>query len=154
MRGEIMGRTIPEIEKRYFCVNEKCNFFKKPGSIVQAGYCGTAKRFKRLRCRECDKRFSETYGTIFKHKRTDPDKILLTLKALAEGNTIRGTGRITGFSNNTVMGWLHEAGEHCEKFEEELVPKFNFNQVQMDEMWTFVYKKTKAEAEKSTERKR
>jgi len=130
------------IVKDQCCVNPDCEFHKKAGSIVSLGIRKQSGRHKQYQCRSCRKQFSETFGTIFANKKTDEDKIVQALKALAEGNTIRGTGRIFKVSKDTVVSWLREAGAHCDKVEELLVEKFNFTQVQVDELWTFIVKKT------------
>jgi len=46
---------------------------------------------------------------------TPPDKALLALQLLFEGNSIRSTQRIAGIDQNTIMKLLVVAGEKCEK---------------------------------------
>ncbi|MEA3451323.1 MAG: hypothetical protein U9Q83_05405 [Bacteroidota bacterium] len=135
-----MGRKrVLPIEDEIGCINPDCEYYKKPGSVVQAANSGKNKGY---RCNACRKYFSETYGTIFYKTQTDVDKIVQVLKALAEGNTIRGCARIFGVDKDSVIRWLVRAGEHCEEIEKILVNKFEFTQVQLDEMWTFIVKKT------------
>jgi len=133
--------TLPIVQNRG-CINTDCKYHDTPGSIVECGTSGTSGRNQYFRCRACNKRFSETYGTIFSNKKSTPKEIVQVLKALAEGNTIRGSGRIFEVSKDTVISWLRQAGQHCEKVEDVLVGDFNFSHIQLDELWTFIVKKT------------
>lgn len=124
------------------CVNSKCNFYQKTGTVVKLGVRPQSGKHIQFKCRKCAKQFSETYGTMFANKKTSDAQITQVLKALAEGNTIRGCGRIFNHSKDTVIAWLREAGLHCSEVEEMLTGKFDFNQVQLDELWSFIVKKT------------
>ena len=64
------------------------------------------------------------------------------MEHLREGCGIRGTGRLVGVSINTVTRYARLGGEHAEKLHNELVdvsPKTR--EVQLDEKWSFVFKK-------------
>ncbi|MCP4049507.1 MAG: hypothetical protein GY730_02220 [bacterium] len=133
------------IEKDRKCINAECEYFNKEGSMAKAGKSGKNDNFQ---CCKCKKGYSSTYGTIFRRKRTEPKEIVRVLKSLAEGNSIRGASRIFGHDKDAIINWLKQAGQHCEKFEQELVDRFNFTQVQIDELWTFIVKKTTHAVEK------
>jgi transposase-like protein len=135
-------RKKHEISEEVGCVNPECEFFNKPGSVCNIGQVKNSGKNTFYLCRKCGKKFSETYGTIFANKQIAPDKIVQVLKSLAEGTSIRGAARIFGHTKDTVCSWLKEAGEHCEVVEKMLVNEFQFNQVQVDELWTFILKKT------------
>ena len=124
------------------CVNEKCEYYKAVGSVIRIGIKVSSGRHVYYQCRECKKQFSATYGTLFANKKTSEEKIAQVLQALAEGNSIRGVSRIFNLSKDTVISWLKEAGEHCDEVEKILAESFNFNQVQLDELWSFIVKKT------------
>jgi transposase-like protein len=124
------------------CVNEDCEYYKKVGSVIRIGIKKGSGRHPYYQCRDCKKQFSATYGTLFANKKTSEEKIAQVLKALAEGNSIRGASRIFKVSKDTVVKWLKEAGEQCDAVEKILAKSFDFNQVQLDELWTFIIKKT------------
>lgn len=126
-------------EKDKKCINETCEYHDKVGSMVKTGRSGKNAYFQ---CRRCKRGYSSTYGTIFRRKKTAPEEIIRVLKSLAEGNSIRGAGRIFDHDKNAIINWLKQAGEHCEKVERQLIDKFDFSQAQVDELWTFILKKT------------
>jgi IS1 family transposase len=56
---------------------------------------------------------------------------------------IRATARVFGVKPDTILHWLRRAGEHCEKVSAYLMRNLHVEQVQLDELWTFVFKKEK-----------
>jgi hypothetical protein len=62
--------------------------------------------------------------------------------AVIEGGGIRAAERMTGVHRDAITKWLKRAGQHAELVEEMLVKGLNVSEVQMDEMWTFILKKT------------
>jgi IS1 family transposase len=65
------------------------------------------------------------------------------MRALAEGNSLRGTGRIVAVDKDTVGHWLERAGPHCRAVAAYLFHDLHLSECQLDEMWSFVYKKEK-----------
>lgn len=135
-----MAQKRLPIEEGIVCVNPDCPHHGKSGTVVKSGKSG--KNTIMYCCQYCKKRFSETYGTLFHHKHKDHKLITQVLQSLAEGGTIRGTGRVFEISKDTIITWLVEAGKHCAEVEKMLIGKFNFTQVQVDELWSFIGKKT------------
>ena len=127
-----------EAERDRRCINEGCEYYNKTGSMVwhKGGKNGY------LQCRRCRKGYSPLRGTLFYKKRVNPEEIVMVLKTLAEGGSIRGCERIYGHHRDTIIKWLKEAGRHSERVEQELIGQYEFNQVQVDELWTFIRKKT------------
>jgi transposase-like protein len=93
-------------------------------------------------CLCCHKRFSARKGTPFFGLRKDNARIFKALHMLAERGSIRGTARVTGVTKDTVCRWLKIAAAQCEKVNACLIKDMNFDQAQLDELWTFVKKKT------------
>ncbi|MGA7238218.1 MAG: hypothetical protein WBY44_21205 [Bryobacteraceae bacterium] len=62
---------------------------------------------------------------------------------LIEGNSIRSTVRMAGVAKNTVQEPLLELGAVCSKFQNEVVRDLKCQQLQCDEIWSFVYAKEK-----------
>ncbi|MGA2737221.1 MAG: DDE-type integrase/transposase/recombinase [Bryobacteraceae bacterium] len=81
--------------------------------------------------------------------------MLIALKLLLEGNSIRSTMRSTGVDANTIMKALVLAGERCEKVMGRLIVNVPVKDVQADEIWGYVAKKEahKLPAEKDDDSK-
>ena len=143
-------RTSREIVEGRKCIHQGCSCRK----VVVARIHKNGSRM--LECTKCHKQFAENKGTPFYNLRTSLKKILLTLKAVIDGGGIRSAERITGVHRDTITKWLVLAGEHVEEVEELMIKGVMATEVQMDELWTFVVKKTNIRVknyEKSGEKK-
>jgi IS1 family transposase len=60
---------------------------------------------------------------------------------LAEGTSIRTTGRLLNIDKDTVCHWLPRLGEHCNQLMSYFFRNLRLNECQLDELWTFIYKK-------------
>lgn len=69
------------------------------------------------------------------------------LNMLVEGSSMRSISRITGVSINTVTKLLENAGRACAAYHDVTVRNVKAQQVQCDEIWSFVYAKDKNVAE-------
>ena len=65
------------------------------------------------------------------------------VRALCEGNSIRGTARLTGVAINTVVKLLRDLGSACLDFQDEVMRELPCKRLQCDEIWSFVYAKAK-----------
>jgi len=65
----------------------------------------------------------------------------IAMRALAEGNSLRGTGRIVEVDKDTVCDWLDRAGRHCRAVTTYLFDNLHITECQLDELWSFVRKK-------------
>jgi len=131
------------------CPNEMCPAYGRLGGepghdIVANGTYTTRHGEKRqlYRCNVCGKTFSETAGTPFFGLKTPMHTVCTALLELAEGLGIRAVARIHGVKPDTVLLWLRRAGEHCEQVSDYMMREMEVTQVQMDELWTFVRRKT------------
>ncbi|MGD0128625.1 MAG: IS1 family transposase [Terriglobia bacterium] len=61
--------------------------------------------------------------------------------ALVEGNSIRATARMTGVEHKTVLRILARIGEGCAKLLDEKIRRVPAKRVEVDEIWTYVFKK-------------
>jgi IS1 family transposase len=91
----------------------------------------------------CQRTFSIRHGTAYFGLHADERIYTIAMRALAEGNSIRGTGRIVGVDKDTVCDWLDKAGRHCRAVTAFLFHKLHITECQLDEMWSFVYKNEK-----------
>ena len=75
--------------------------------------------------------------------RLDINKQTQIIRCLAEGNSIRGTSRITGNSKDTVMKLLVDVGKACIEYQDKAFHDLNCKRIQCDEIWSFCYAKEK-----------
>lgn len=65
------------------------------------------------------------------------------IAALVEGNSIRGTVRITGVAKKTVLRILCEVGEACWTYQQLNLKNLPCRRIECDEIWAFCYAKDK-----------
>jgi IS1 family transposase len=65
------------------------------------------------------------------------------LAMLCEGSSIRAISRVTGFSKNTIIKLLVDAGKSCMAHHDQHVRKVKASRIQCDEIWSFCYAKAK-----------
>jgi IS1 family transposase len=63
------------------------------------------------------------------------------LKLLLEGMSVRGAERITGVHRDTILSLLVLAGERCQRLMDEKIKGIEVRDVEVDEIWGYVYKK-------------
>jgi len=96
---------------------------------------------QRFRCPQCKKTYTEQHTRLIKDMNLADEKVLLALKLMVEGNSLRSTERITGVDINTLMKLLVRAGEKCEKVMGRLIVNVPVQDVECDEIWAYVSKK-------------
>jgi transposase-like protein len=96
---------------------------------------------RRFRCPLCHKTYTEAHKAALKGTIIPLDKIVLVLRLLVEGNSIRSTERISGLDRNTIMKLLVLAGAKCEKLLGRVLVNVPVRDVECDEIWGFVGKK-------------
>lgn len=75
--------------------------------------------------------------------RLSTEKRAQIIGCLVEGNSIRGTSRITGAAKNTVTKLLTDLGAACGTFQDAILRDLPCKTIQCDEIWNFVYSKAK-----------
>src|SRR5208337_5349120 len=63
--------------------------------------------------------------------------------ALAEGNSIRATCRMTGTAKGTVTKLLVDLGKACADYQDKVFKNLECKRLQADEIWAFCYAKEK-----------
>lgn len=126
----------------YFCPNQQCKDYgvRGHGNITTSTRYGKTNT-QLLRCKTCNKRFSENRNTIFMHSNYSKETIQSIILAVAECNSIRGTARIFSLDKDGVNRVVIKAGEHCKKVLENLINDLCLNECQLDELWAFVKKR-------------
>ena len=108
--------------------------------MVKAGKFGK-KAIQRFQCKQCGKRFSEPQDRPLGYARLPLEKVNMILHCLVEGNSVRGTARLCNVEKRTVLNLLKAAGDHCERLLEKRLRSVPVKDLQLDEVWTFVFKK-------------
>ena len=130
------GKLVRKIVEGRKCIKENCG-----GENIVVARVGKSGR-RTLCCTRCHSQFAEDKGTPFFNCKAPIPKILQTLKAVIDGGGIRAAERITGVHRDTITKWLIRAGKHVEQVEKLMVQGLKVSEIQMDEMWTFILKKT------------
>lgn len=73
------------------------------------------------------------------------------IACLMEGTSIRGTSRLTGFSKDTVIKLLLDAGHACRDFQDKALRNLPCKRIEVDEAWAFVAKKQRNASPKDRE---
>jgi len=141
-----------EIElSRFWCPREDCRDYgktRKDSIIIKEKY-GKEERYL-LKCRTCGHCFSETRGTAFFGLHAPKEEVLRVLAMLPEKGSIRGLARATNHSQNTISYWIKVAGEHCREVNKYYLHDLQLEQVQVDEIWSYIKKTKKPEGKRSS----
>jgi len=115
-----------------FCPNFDCAARGRTGE----GNIGVhSQKDRRYICRECDKTFSATIGTVFYRLRKATDIITLVVTLLGHGCPIQAIVAAFGFDERTVKNWFEKSGHHSQQVHEHLVEQPRpLGQVQADEL--------------------
>ena len=73
----------------------------------------------------------------------DTKRRVHVVKALVEGNSLRGTARMTGVARATVEKLLRELGYVCAMYQDVAFQNLPCRRIQVDEIWSFTYAKAK-----------
>ncbi len=93
---------------------------------------------QRFRCRPCRKTFSERPARPLGSMQLPLEKALLCLHLLCEGNAVRSIERIVDVDKKTILKLLVQVGEGCERMLAETVKAVPVQDVQADELWTYI----------------
>ena len=89
--------------------------------------------------------WQDLYGDerdLFYRLRTERKKILNALAIVTEQGGIRATARVTGIDKDTIQRWVDRARKHVEEVSAYMIVECHLSEAQLDELWTFVKKKT------------
>lgn len=92
----------------------------------------------RFRCKECGKTWTES-TELFDGMRLGLDKAAQIVELLCEGMTVRGVERITGTAKHTILELVKLVGDRCESWMAEQIKDVHASEVQVDEIWQFIY---------------
>jgi IS1 family transposase/transposase-like protein len=123
-----------------YCPYPQCTHYGRRGGahLVRRG---ADRGVPRLLCTKCKGTFSARQGTAYFGVHAEESNYTIAMRALAEGNSLRGTGRIVEVDKDTVCDWLDRAGRHCRAVTTYLFDNLHITECQLDELWSFVRKK-------------
>jgi IS1 family transposase/transposase-like protein len=124
-----------------YCPNKRCRYYGIPfrqGKMVKNGSSyGQPQAF----CKGCGSSVALSYATAYYGLESDPVIFETAVRALAEGNSLRATGRILQIDKDTVCDWLQRAALHCRSVMLYLWSQLHVTECQLDELWSFVHTK-------------
>ena len=126
-----------------YCRNPNCFCYGLSGPEARLIRRGWHRRAQRLECWECRHRFSARAGSAYAGIRSSEVLFRNGVRQLAEGASIRATARNIECDKDTVALWLPRVGRHCQRLLDYFLRDLHLTECQLDELWTFVYKKEK-----------
>lgn len=124
-----------------YCRNADCKFYGLAGERSRLVFRDWHDGAPRLRCTHCDHLVGARTGTAYAGIRTDEPTYQSGARHLAEGTSIRATGRLLSLDKDTVGHWLPQLGLHCEQVMSYFFRNLHLSECQLDELWTFIFKK-------------
>lgn len=121
--------------------NRRCQYYGIPfrqGLLVKNG---TSRGQPQALCKACGSSVSMRYGTAYYQLEADPLIFETAVRALAEGNSLRATGRIVQIDKDTACDWLNRAGQQCRLLMLYFWRDLHVTECQLDELWSFVHTK-------------
>lgn len=104
----------------------------KSTNKIKSGF--NSKKSQRYKCKDCGCHYSKSSSY-----RVPEEQRALAIKLYLEGMGFRGIGRITGFSNVTIMKWVRKLGDNIQH--NQPVPQGRVTIMELDELWHFIGKK-------------
>src|SRR5215472_13107060 len=105
---------------------------------------GSHRGRQRYYCRTCQTYFGETQGTPMYNLKTPASEVAQALLIVMRRGSLRAAEEITGHKYETISVWLKRAAAHAEALTQVLANDLHLSQVEIDEFWSFVQKKTAA----------
>jgi transposase-like protein/IS1 family transposase len=100
--------------------------------------CGSTKAgTQRFKCLDCGKKFTDGTRQL-NGMRIGVDRSAQIIRSLMEGLSVRATARLCGVDQHTVLDLLVLVGGRCKRFSEATLVDVPVNDVEADELWSFV----------------
>ena len=112
---------------------------------AMASYLTKSGRRRIFKCSSCAESFSETRETVFFDLRTEEEKVIMALKMVLVRCELTAISFVLGVTEETVLCWLDRAATKAEEINQHLLREVRVTQVQLDEMWNFIRRKSAAD---------
>lgn len=123
------------------CPNPQCPDLGKagPSAIVANGtYAKKGGRGQRFRCRTCGKSFCQKTEKLFAGLHYPEEKVILALKLLVKGLTIRKTSAMLKVRPDTLRRWLSRLAKNPAAVNERLRREPGVTEAELNSLWTAV----------------
>jgi hypothetical protein len=80
---------------------------------------------------------------------TSPEEVGRSLLVVMRRGSLRAAEEITGHKYETIGRWLSLAAEHAEALTEVLVHDLELSELEIDEFWSFVQRRTQSSPQRS-----
>jgi transposase-like protein/IS1 family transposase len=98
---------------------------------------------QRYRCDACKRTLTDAETRPVDRRRLAEDKAVIMLRMVLEGMSVRSTERLTQVHRDTILATMVDAGKRCKAFMEKFIQGVQVDDVQADEIWSFVGAKQK-----------
>ncbi|NWH05347.1 hypothetical protein [Desulfobacter latus] len=127
------------------CPNKNCMRYGQinQGNIISIStYITKSGKRHIFRCNTCNEAFSETRDTAFFDLKTEEEKVIMALKMILVKVDITGIAFVLGVKEDTILFWLDRAYKKANEINQALLKELPVTRVELDEMWSFVRRKT------------
>ena len=124
-----------------YCRSPQCPMYGQVAPRAQVKMHDWQRQGPRLRCARCGGIVSATTGTAYAGIRTDLTTSLRGATALAEGLSIRATGRLLGVDKDTANHWLPVLGQHGQSVRNYFCRNLPLPECPLAALWTCIPKK-------------
>jgi len=101
-------------------------------------YFRDGNRIQRLKCKQCGLVASDAAHRPLGNLRVPIDQAVKVISLLTEGMGIRGTSRVTGLHQQTILNLLESVGEKCAKLLDERIQNVPGGNIEVDELYSYV----------------
>lgn len=101
----------------------------------------------RLRCKDCGKVLTQS-TELLGGMRIGLDRATMIIELLCEGASVSATARITKTDIHTILDLLVYIGQQCEHYMAENIKDVFADNIQVDEIWQYVFCKRRTAKEK------
>jgi IS1 family transposase/transposase-like protein len=99
---------------------------------------GKRQNRQRCQCTQCRKVFTDARDNTLDGMYLPVEKAEMVLKLLLEGNSVSSVVRLTDINQRTILKLLVLAGEKCERIMAEKIRNIKVQDVECDELWSWV----------------
>lgn len=92
----------------------------------------------RYKCKDCGKTFTES-TELFDGMRIGLDRAAQIIELICEGMSLRSVSRVTDTDVQTIIDLMVLVGERCEAYSDDVIRGIHVDDVQVDEIWQYVY---------------
>ena len=136
-----MRFDFEKYKKWQFCDNEKCECF---GKVDVGNIKIKSRNHGQVYCNKCKNSWVITKDTFFYGLKKPIGIILKTLKLLSEGVGLRAVCRSMDVTADSSLAWIIKAADHVNELSVYLKGEMQLTQCQIDEFWSFIFKKRSA----------